>query len=233
MTDEHIVPYVDASTASPAIAEALQTLPVERNIAKLLAHSKCFFSHLMKTLSCCWADNRTLRSSEWQLVVLRTAAALDAPYEWDINEPVAKLFGFDTADKLRSIRTGDLSNRGFFTDRHRLINDMANQLNHKDSINEPTLRKAQQVFNNEELLEIMIINGVYTTLARIMRSCRIDFDPPIDGLDSILQQFNAKAIAKEAEFRKLDWSAASSFKCPLLFYAGVLELIFPSLVLSQ
>ena len=35
VTNEHLLPYVDAATAPPAIAEALNTLPFERNIFKV------------------------------------------------------------------------------------------------------------------------------------------------------------------------------------------------------
>jgi hypothetical protein len=36
-------------------------------------------------------------------------------------------------------------------------------------------------------------------LARIMNSARIDFDPPIPGLEDKLRKYNAVAIQKEKE----------------------------------
>jgi hypothetical protein len=35
VTNEHLLPYVDSSTAPPDIKAALQTLPFERNIFKV------------------------------------------------------------------------------------------------------------------------------------------------------------------------------------------------------
>ncbi|KAI9874027.1 MAG: hypothetical protein M1830_010269 [Pleopsidium flavum] len=197
VTNEHILPYVDSSTASPGVAETLNVLPVQRNIAKLLANAECFFAPLMKVLSCSWADNRTIRSSEWQLVVLRTAASLDAPQEWDVNEPVARIFGFDTDEKLKLIRSGDLSSTALFTERHRLINKMVRELVQQDKVQESTVLEGKKIFGAAGVIEIIIIHGLYALLAMVMRSSKQDFDPPIEGLEDTLRKFNATAIAKE------------------------------------
>ncbi len=197
VTNEHILPYVDASTTSPGVAEALNVLPVQRNIAKVLANAECFFAPLMKVISCSWADNRTIRSSEWQLVVLRTAASLDAPQEWDVNEPVARIFGFDTDEKLKLIRSGDMSSTALFTDRHRLINKMVGDLVQQNKIQESIVLEGKKIFGAAGVTEIIIIHGIYALVAKVMRSAKVDFDPPIEGLEDTLRKFNVTAIAKE------------------------------------
>ena len=200
LTNEHVLAYVEPSTASPKIAQAMKTLPVERNIAKLLANAECFFDSFMKLLSCSWGADRTIRPSEWQLVVLRTAASMDAPYEWDVNEPLARLLGFDTDEKVDLVRTGNLSNQSLFTDRHRLINRMVYQLVQNDKVDETTVLEAKGIFGDTGVVEIIMIHGIYGLLAKLMRSAKIDFDPQIPGLEETLKKFSAAEIEQEKSY---------------------------------
>lgn len=61
----------------------------------------------MQLLSSCWSERRSLRSKEWQILVLRTAWLNDAPYEWDVNETPAMCFGFGQ-EEFKAIKEGDL-----------------------------------------------------------------------------------------------------------------------------
>ena len=153
----------------------------------------------MKTLSCAWSDKRTIRSSDWQLIVLRTAALLNAPYEWAVNEPVARIYGFDD-EKLAFIRAGNLSSPTIFTDRQRLLNEMVEQLVRENKILEKTMGQAKSVLGDSGVMEVMITQGLYALLARTMESARVDFDPPIPGLEDQLREYNAAAIEKERSF---------------------------------
>lgn len=95
ITNHHLLPYVDSETATPEVAQALHTLPFQRNIFKLLANAPAMMPAFMKLLSTCWSEERTIRSKEWQIAVLRTAWLNNAPYEWGVNEPVAACFGLE------------------------------------------------------------------------------------------------------------------------------------------
>jgi hypothetical protein len=201
VTNNHILPYVDSKAATPAVAEALTTLPFERNIFKLLANADTLFVPFMKLLSSCWGEGRALKSSEWQLTVLRTSSLLDAPYEWDVNEPVSRAFGYSD-EQLALVRLGDLSSTKLFTDRQRLIGEMVRELVEANAVSEVNMVKARETLGPKAAMEVMIIHGIYGMLARVMRSAKIDFDPEIPGLLDILKKFNARAIEvekKEAE----------------------------------
>lgn len=154
----------------------------------------------MKTLSCAWSDKRTLRSSDWQLIVLRTASLLNAPYEWAVNEPVARIYGFDD-EKLALIRAGNMTSPTIFSDRQRLLNDMVEQLVRENKVCEETMAQAKPVLGDSGIMEVLITQGLYALLARAMESARVDFDPPIPGLEDQLRQYNAAAIEKEKSFK--------------------------------
>lgn len=154
----------------------------------------------MKTLSCAWSDKTTIRSSDWQLIVLRTASLLNAPYEWDVNEPVARIFGFDD-EKLAFVRAGNLTSPTLFTDRQRLLNEIVEQLVRENKVSEKTMGHAKSVFGDSGIMEVMITQGLYALLARAMESACVDFDPPIPGLEDQLRKYNAAAIEKEKSFK--------------------------------
>ncbi|GJD00287.1 hypothetical protein CH63R_13537 [Colletotrichum higginsianum IMI 349063] len=200
VTNEHLLPYVDSSTASPDVKAALQTLPFERNIFKLLANSNVFFKPFMTLLSSAWSEERKIRSTDWQLIVLRTAATLDAPYEWDVNEPVARIFGF-TDEQFAALRRADEPlPEGLFTARQRLLGRIVTTLGRESRVGGDTVAEAKAVFSDEEIAEILYVQGIYSFLARFMNSARIDFDAPIPGLEEQLRKYNAKTIEKEKQY---------------------------------
>ncbi|KZL85398.1 hypothetical protein CI238_09387, partial [Colletotrichum incanum] len=200
VTNEHLLTYVDSSTAPPDIKAALRTLPFERNIFKLLANSKAFFKPFMTLLSSAWSEDRKIRSTDWQLAVLRTAATLDAPYEWDVNEPVARIFGL-TDEQFAAIRRVDEPlPESLFTPRQRLVGRIVTTLGREGKVDKDTIAEAKATFSDEEITEIFFVQGIYGFLAKFMNSVRIDFDEPIPGLEEQLRKYNAKAIEKEKQY---------------------------------
>ncbi|KAE8373932.1 AhpD-like protein [Aspergillus bertholletiae] len=199
VTNNHLLPYVDSATATEEVSASLKTLPFERNIFKLLANAPTFFPTFMKLLTCAWSPQRSLRSKDWQLVVLRTASLLDAPYEWDVNEPVARVFGYTDAH-LACLRSGDLSSTELFSDRQRLISAVVEDLCLRNRVNQDTVLKAKQVLGDEALMDLFYTQGIYAFLARTMNSSLIDFDAPIPGLEDMLRKYNAAIIERESVY---------------------------------
>lgn len=206
VTDRHTLPYVDSETASPEVARALHTLPFQRNIFKLLANAPAMMPAFMTLLSTCWSEKRSIRSKEWQITVLRTAWLNDAPYEWDVNEPVARCFGFGD-DDLRAIREGDMTSGDRmmrFNDRHRIVLCMVNELEACKEVKDLTMERAKALLGVPGVMEVMMIHGVYSLLARVMRSAKIDFDPEIPDLLNTLRKFNGPRIQMDAELEAKD-----------------------------
>ncbi|KAF2767930.1 hypothetical protein EJ03DRAFT_328809 [Teratosphaeria nubilosa] len=152
-------------------------------------------------LSTCWSPDHTLRTSDWQLIVLRTATTLDAPYEFDVNEPVARVLGLTDAH-IHALKDAQQPLPGnLFTKRQQLLARMVEQLNGpKNRVDAEILKEAKAVFGDTGVVEVFYINGVYGFLARFMNSARIDFDEPIAGLEDMLKTFNAAAIEKEKSY---------------------------------
>lgn len=212
VTNHHILPYVDSSTAKPEVAKALNTLPFERNIFKLVANADSLFVPFMGLLSSCWSPGRALRGTEWQLTVLRTAWLMDAPYEWDVNEPVARVFGLDDI-LFKDIRGTDHTPQGElthprFTARHKIVYTMVNELVAHNKVSTETMMKAKRILGDKATTEVIIIHGLYALIAKTMQSAQIDFDPEIPGLIDMLREVNATAIKEEQEAEANDRAQA-------------------------
>jgi hypothetical protein len=166
-------------------------------VLQLLANSTISFKPFMGLLSTMWHADRKIKSSEWQTTVLRTAATLDAPYEWDVNEPVGRIFGFGEAH-LAALR--DVSKplpASLFTERQQAIGELIKDIGQGSAASAMTMERLKSLFSDEEVMELFYTHGVYAFLARMMNSCRIDYDPEIPGLEDMLRKYNAKAIEKE------------------------------------
>ncbi|KAI0314317.1 hypothetical protein OF83DRAFT_1085733 [Amylostereum chailletii] len=145
-----------------------------------------------------WTD-RTVTNNH----LLPYVDSKNAPPQWDVNEPVARLLGFGD-EQLVLIRKGDLSSTALFTDRHRLVGEMVRELVEGNKVTEATMSRAQEMLGPNATMEVMIIHSVYGMLARIMQSAKIDFDPEIPGLLDMLRGYNARAIEEEKKYAEED-----------------------------
>ena len=165
-----LVPYVDPLTAEGNVKETLDSMPFTRNIFLLLGQSSGLFPPLMKVYQAAFnGQTRKLPVLDWQLVVLRIAARLDAPYPWDVNEPVARINGMPKAN-LDAMGDAPESIQADYNDiwsirQKAILRVVDEQL--KNYTNETkTIENARKHLSVEELVEVFIILGVYALIAR-------------------------------------------------------------------
>ncbi|KAK3307744.1 AhpD-like protein [Chaetomium strumarium] len=193
-TQNCLVPYVDLETAPAEVAAAITHLPYRRNIFYLLGHSHGSFPRLMGVYANFFDGNRRiLPLLDWQLVVLRISAVLDAEYEWDVNAPVARINGMAEekfAALKRTARGGAeaLARETIFTERDRAILQLVDEQLATYNNTEETVQQAKKLLTVEELVEVYIVLGVYVLIARITKGLRIDMDGEIPGLEEHLKK---------------------------------------------
>lgn len=221
ITNEHILPDIDTSIASEEVQSSFGTLPLDRNIFKastktnlhcsclsrniahthtalqLLANAPNYYSAFMSLLARCFSETKALSPIEWQVTVLSTSVLLNAPYEWDINAPLAKLLPGWTNEKFEAIKRVDSQSEGLSI-REQLILGMIKDLATSDRVNASTMQQLLFHFTNEEVMEIFFVHGIYSFLARTMNSCEIDYDEPIPDLESLLAERFAADIQRES-----------------------------------
>jgi trans-2-enoyl-CoA reductase len=192
-TQNCLVPYIDLENAPAEVAAAITHLPYRRNIFYLLGHSHGAFPRLMSVYASFFdGDRRILPLLDWQLVVLRISAVLDAEYEWDVNAPVARINGMPE-EKLAALkRTAGQGPEGvraepIFTVRDRAILGLVDEQLETYNNSVTTVNAAKAVLSVEELVELYIVLGLYVLIARITKGLRIDLDGDIPGLEEHLK----------------------------------------------
>nr|POF21859.1 hypothetical protein CFP56_72643 [Quercus suber] len=197
-----LIPYVDAKTAPPAIADMINVLPFRRNIFLLLGHSQGLFPHLMGVIGGCFNGQvRKIPLLDWQLIVLRTATTLNAKYEYDVNLPVAELYNMSD-DKISAMDCSPesiVNGEGPWNERDRLILRIVDE-QLATYTNEPqTIKDALKIMSHEDLVEILIILGTYALIARVIRGLKIDDDEPIrpKGLSDMLKKSVTPTIGRD------------------------------------
>ncbi|KAL2140866.1 hypothetical protein VTI28DRAFT_3157 [Corynascus sepedonium] len=196
-TQNCLVPYVDLQAVPQEVAAAITHLPYRRNIFYLLGHSHGSFPRLMSVYANFFdGSRRILPLLDWQLVVLRISAVLDAEYEWDVNAPVARINGMPE-EKLTALRrTADragnteaaLASEPLFTERDRAILRLVDEQLATYNNTKQTVDNAKRLLSVEELVEVYIVLGVYVLIARITKGLRIDLDGEIPGIEEHLKK---------------------------------------------
>jgi alkylhydroperoxidase family enzyme len=188
-----LVPYLELEDAPPEVAAAITKLPYRRNIFHLLGHSHGAFPPLMGIYASFFDGNRrTLPLLDWQLVVLRISAVLDAEYEWDVNSPVARINGMPET-KLEAIKRTARSDSDYlraerlFTERDVAILNLVDEQLATYNNDVATVDEAKRHLSVSELVEVYIALGVYVLIARITKGLRIDLDGEIPNLEQALK----------------------------------------------
>ena len=193
-TQNCLVPYVDIDAVPAEVAAAITHLPYRRNIFYLLGHSHGSFPRLMSVYANFFdGTRRILPLLDWQLVVLRISAALDAEYEWDVNAPVARINGmpeekFEALKRSAGGGADALAKEPIFTERDRAILQLVDEQLATYTNTEETVQKAKKLLTVEELVEVYIVLGVYALIARITKGLRIDLDGEILVLEEHLNK---------------------------------------------
>ncbi|OTA99735.1 hypothetical protein M426DRAFT_27204 [Hypoxylon sp. CI-4A] len=187
-----LVPYIELDKAPPEVAAAITHLPYRRNIFHLLGHSHGSFPRLMGVYASFFDGNRRiLPLLDWQLVVLRISAVLDAEYEWDVNSPVARINGMPEA-KLTALKTtansgqASVATEPAFSERDRAILRLVDEQLATYNNTKETVEEAKKLLSVEELVEVYVVLGVYVLIARITKGLRIDLDGEIPDLEKHL-----------------------------------------------
>ncbi|KAK3356400.1 AhpD-like protein [Lasiosphaeria hispida] len=189
-----LVPYIETDKAPPEVAAAITHLPYRRNIFHLLGHSHGGFPRLMGVYANFFdGSRRILPLLDWQLVVLRISAVLDAEYEWDVNAPVARVHGMPEAKLVALRRTAScgqdaLEAELLFTARERAILTLVDEQLASYNNTESTVNRAKELLSVEELVEVYVVLGVYVLIARITKALHIDLDGEIPGLEEHLKK---------------------------------------------
>jgi alkylhydroperoxidase family enzyme len=172
-------------------AEILRNFSIKRNVFNLFARSRGLFPPIMDTLNALLdGKTRTIQILDYQLVVLRMTSTVGAEYLFGINEPVSRVNGMGD-EKIEALRKGLKSEELFamqtWSERQQCIITLVDESIATWTNKEETILWAQSLMTDDEIVELFIVLGFYSMIARLTKSLAVQKDSPIPGLEEAIR----------------------------------------------
>ncbi|GFG26213.1 hypothetical protein IFM61606_06185 [Aspergillus udagawae] len=168
-------------------AALLRAFPIDRNVFRLFARSPGLFPPILDTLnSLLDGKTRTIQILDYQLVVLRMTGTVGAEYLFGINEPVSRVHGMGD-ERIEALRKGlkseELFAMGIWSERQQCLITLVDESVATWTNTEETIAWAKTLMTDDEIVEVFIVLGFYSMIARITRGLRVQTDKPIPHLN--------------------------------------------------
>ncbi len=167
------LPYVDPASASEAVRDTLNRMPVQLAIFRMMAHAETNFRSLVR-FGGDILGKQQLSSKLRELAILRVAQQSPARYEWVQHVPIAKAAGASDA-QVAALERGDI-NAACFDVREQLLLRFADELIHKVKVSDATFAAAQKEFPAREIVELIFAVGFYMMIARLLETTAVDIE---------------------------------------------------------
>jgi alkylhydroperoxidase family enzyme len=171
------IPYVDPERAPEPVREALERMP-DLNIFRMLANADTAFRPFLRfgdTLLSGLELNGLLR----ELAILRVARLTPhAEYEWVQHAPIARAVG--ASDDQVAALERDHIDAGCFSEAERTVLHFTTEFLRDARVSDETFERAKALLSARELIELMMVIGQYSMLARVMATTELDLDEPLD-----------------------------------------------------
>lgn len=166
------IPYRSASEAPPALAAELAELPPLK-IFGLIAHAEGVFA-AWRRLAAALLNQTVLDPALRELAILRVAAlSTGAEYEWEQHEDLARSVGLDE-HQIEAARSGS----GLDGDEATIL-EFTTEVVRDGRPGEPTWERTAAALSHREIVELLLVIGLYMSVARLVATLQIDPDPPV------------------------------------------------------
>jgi 4-carboxymuconolactone decarboxylase len=171
------LPYADPERLPPAAREALDAVP-PLGVFRMMANAETAFRPWLRwggTLLGDLALDPLLR----ELAILRVARLTPhADYEWVQHVPIARVVGA-ADEQVAALERGEVDGE-CFSDAQRTVLHFTTEFVHDARVSDPTFEAATALLSARELVELMMVIGQYSMLARVMATTELDLDEPLD-----------------------------------------------------
>ena len=175
------LPYADPEQLPDKAREALDAMP-PLGVFRMLANAETAFRP--------WARWGGVLLSELaldpllrELAILRVSRLTPhAEYEWVQHVPIAQGVGA-TDDQLAALERDEVE-ADCFSDAQRTVLRFTTEFLIDARVSDPTFEAAKALLSARELVELMMVIGQYSMLARVMATTELDLDEPMGPLDS-------------------------------------------------
>jgi len=117
-------------------------------------------------------DKGSISVTDRELVILRACGVCKAEYEWGVHVAVfAEKAGFNEAQI--SDTTMQESDSSLWSDSQNLIIALVNQLHTNNQVSDELWEKMAKVFKEEQLIELIMLTGLYHAVSFVVNACQI------------------------------------------------------------
>jgi alkylhydroperoxidase family enzyme len=124
--------------------------------------------------------NGRLAHRDREILVLRTAWNCQSEYEWGQHVSVGRRIGLSEED-IRNTATGPEA--AGWTDTERLLLVAADELHHESAVGESTWTGLAQRYDDQEMIEIVMVVGYYHLVAMMLKSVGVPADDGLPGFE--------------------------------------------------
>lgn len=170
------IPYPDLATLAPEAKEMLARLPAPTNIFNMMAHAESCLKPVMK-LGGTLLGKLKLDPKLRELCLLHAVNLVGGEYEWVQHVPIAKHLGASEA-QIDALRAKDAAAACFSAGEKAALRFTGEVvLNVKAS--DAALAGVRGHFSEREIVELIVLCGFYTMLARVTETLGVENDPPL------------------------------------------------------
>jgi alkylhydroperoxidase family enzyme len=187
------IPYPDLAKVSPEVREMLGRLPASANIFNMLAHADTCVKPVMK-LGGTLLGKLELDPKLRELCLLHAVKLEGGEYEWAQHMPIALHLGCTQA-QIDALAGGDDAASSFDA-RERAALQFTRAVVRDGAAREARLAEAHEHLSNREIVELIIMTGFYTMLARLTETLAVELDPPIGS--ALVRAIEQRVAASKA-----------------------------------
>ncbi len=187
------IPYPDLDKASPEVREMLGRLPAPANIFNIMAHAETCVKPMMK-LGGTLLGKLELDPKLRELCLLHAVKLVSGDYEWVQHVPIARDLGCGDA-QIAALGKGDDGAACFDACEKsalRFTREVVVDVRASDA----ALADVRKHLSNREIVELILMAGFYTTLARLTETLGVETEAPMGS--ALIRQIEKRVAANKA-----------------------------------
>jgi alkylhydroperoxidase family enzyme len=172
------LPYADPERLPDAAREALEAAP-QLGVFRMMANAETAFRPWLRWGGVLLSELQ-LDPLLRELAILRVARLIPhADYEWVQHVPLARSVGASDA-QVAALERDDIEADSFSDAELTVLRFTTEFLSDAARVSDETFAAAKGLLSARELIELMMVIGQYSMLARVMATTELDLDEPLD-----------------------------------------------------
>ncbi|MGE5512491.1 MAG: carboxymuconolactone decarboxylase family protein [Bacteroidota bacterium] len=187
------IPYPDLTKANPEVTDMLGRLPAPANIFNMMAHAETCLKPVMK-LGGTLLGKLELAPKLRELCLLHAVKLAGGEYEWVQHVPIARDLGCSQA-QIDALERGN-DGAACFDAQEQAALRFTREAVTKNAASEAALAKAREHLSDREVVELILMIGFYTMLARLTETLGVEQDPPLGS--ALIRGIEKRVTARKA-----------------------------------